>query len=292
MPASRSRNDRWRESLEQVRDRGGVIELAIERRRAPRPEEGPRGVPPADLLWRVRLLSVEDSGLTVETPGAAGRRFPIAVGTPLIGVLSVGQNKWMFHTAVVQADDLGQPPTLRLRLPDGVERATRRTQQRISTAALSLPAARCWVLLDPASAVPAQSACRGRVRGMLEQRTRDESPAETLDLLGPGAPDVGAGFRAELANIGGGGVGLVVARDDAAHAQSTRLYWTRLDLRPHTPAPIEFVSRLAHTHIDAMQNVYAGMAFEFDIDPDHRAFMIDMIQRTVRALERDARPRL
>ena len=49
---------------------------------------------------------------------------------------------------------------------------------------------------------------------------------------------------------------------------------------PHTPYSsqllIAVTARLAHTHIDSAQNVYAGMAFEFAFNQAHRKFVIDL----------------
>jgi hypothetical protein len=45
------------------------------------------------------------------------------------------------------------------------------------------------------------------------------------------------------------------------------------------PAPLEMTCRLAHTHSDHEQNVYCGMAFEFDLNPSHKAFVVDQISR-------------
>lgn len=282
MPASRRRGDQWQNTLMQIRDRGGGIELAIDRR-----TEGFRSdpgqtvlTPPPDLLWRVRVRDLNDEAITVEAPMALGRTIEIRPGTRLVVVMAVGQNRWMFLSQALGATP---PPeaSIRLSIPERVERCTRRSQQRVSSAEVNLPDARCWPLLDPVTAVPAAAANRQRITELLAQppHAREIPPPEEIDRISAIGPDVGAGFRASLANIGGGGVGLKIKAEHGALVEGTRLYWMRLDLRPIIPVPLDLVARLAHTHRDSEQNIYAGMAFEFGLDPAHRAFVADQIER-------------
>jgi hypothetical protein len=283
MPASRRRGDQWQNTLLQIAERGGGIELAIDRRGGPGFRSDP-GVevhaPPPDLLWRVRVRKVTDDAIVVENPVAIGKAILLAKGTRIVAVMAVGQNRWMFLSEVVAAFP-GPDGTLHLAVPERVERCTRRSQQRVSSAEINLPEARCWPLRDPITAVPAEAANRQRILALQERAPADRAPFDDaeLDRLSEIAPDVGPGFRAQVANIGGGGVGLKVRAEHASLVEGTRLYWMKLDLRPHIPAPLELIVRLAHTHLDSEQNIYAGMAFEFGLDPAHRAFVSEQIQR-------------
>lgn len=289
MPAARRRGDRWSETLEQIRDRGGSLEITVERRQQGdgfRTEPGQTvRTPPADLLWRVRVRDCNDERIVVENPSALGRTIDIKKGTRLVVVMSVGQNRWIFQSHVIDATE-GPDGRLVMAAPTRVERATRRTQQRVSTAAINLPAVRCWHLRDPASAIPAQAASRQRILALLAKPPAERQPLadSQLDDLADIAPDFGPGFEAHLANIGGGGIGLRVEAENASFVESSRLYWTRLDLRPEIPAPIELITRIAHTHLDSQQNVYAGLAFEFGLDPAHRPFVADLIERYMRTV--------
>lgn len=283
MPANRSRTERWRDTLTQIYERGGGLEIAVDRRNR---EAGPLREevlePPKDLLWRVKMLGLTDDKIKVESPGTMGAKVNLEVGTRLIGVMAVGQNRWMFHTTVLelqQSPDPKRPGAVVISMPDRVERCTRRWQQRISTAELTLPNARCWPLLDPASAVAAEVASRTLVLELIESGRVAEGGEEALDQLPSAGLEVGVGFRAQVANIGGGGLGLKVPREDRSAVESSKLYWTRLDLRPVIPAPLEMTCRLAHTHSDHEQNIYCGMAFEFDLNPSHRVFVVDQISR-------------
>lgn len=270
MPANRSRTERWRELMEQIAARGGGLEFSVERERIP------DHAPPPDLMWRVRLFSVSDTDMVVEQPGAAGRGVSFAPGTPLVGVMSVGQNRWMFHTRVLTAvvGTPGRPGSLRLVMPDKMERCVRREFLRISTAELRLPEVECWPLLEPASVVAAEAANRERILDLQRPlvRMRDSF---VDDLL----PEVGPKFSAKLVNVGGGGVGLLVEKEDASAASKCRLIWLRVHMKPEIPAPIGLTAKIVHTHLDSAQNLYVGAAFDFDFNPAHREFVVDQITR-------------
>lgn len=274
MPANRSRTERWRENLEKIAERGGGLEITI--------DHGNTGeIRPSDLLWRVRVLNVGDHEIICETPGALGERIAIAPGTPLLCVMSVGQNRWMFHSEALGERRMPDGDrALRMRTPERVERCQRRTFDRISTASLSLPPVDCWPLVDPRSAATAEAANRVQIMDM-----HDAGITGTTTTSMFSEPEVGAQFHARLANIGGGGVGLEVNRRDASAVSATRLFWLKIDLRPIIPAPIGLTARLAHTHMDSGQNIYAGMAFEFGLNPSHKRFVIDQIGRYMREMQ-------
>lgn len=274
MPASRSRTERYQDCLRQIQERGGGIELAL--------KDGANNG--ADLLWRVRLLRVSDEELVVEPPSAAGAPIRLPEQTGLIGCMAVGQNRWMFHTRVVGQVSVGEAgrapvPGIRLAAPERVERCRRRAFLRISTASLSLPSVECWPLIDPTSVMAAEVANAALVRHHLRTGQPWTDTGEPLLL-----PEVGPPFRASLANLSGGGVGLLLGRNDAPGLDRARLFWIRINLTPGIPAPIGVTARLAHTHPDSQGNVYAGMAFEFQFNPAHRAFVVDQVCRYVENL--------
>lgn len=280
MPANRSRTERWKDSLWKIYERGGGLEFAFAHADAPHHDDAPK-----DLILRVRILGLSDEEIHVELPGALGRPFRIDPGAPLVGIMAVGQNRWMFHTEVLGALTLhgrqGETPALRLRMPDTVERCQRRTFDRISTASLTLPPVECWPLLDIRTAPPAEIASRVRLLDMLDADLTGPSMTDNESLM----PDVGARMDARLSNIGGGGIGLVVDREVAAPLESGRLFWLRVDLAPVLPAPLSLVGRLAHTHIDSQQRVYAGLAFEFAHNTPHQRFVLDQIDRYLTAIQ-------
>ncbi len=286
MPAVRRRGERWQETLAQISERGGSVEIAIDRRSG----DGFRGVPgeevrvpPPDLLWRVRVHEANDERIVVDSPSTLGRSIRIEPGTRLIVVMSVGQNRWIFLSQVCSAQGSGgRDTTLTLSVPTRVERATRRSLRRVSTAQINPPGVYCWPLHDPASVVAAQAHNREQIAGLLRSPANTGTGRVDLGSLGEMAPDVGPGFRAVLSNIGGGGVGITIDAADSSLVESTKLYWTKLDLRPVIPAPLGLVTRLAHTHLDSQQNIHAGLAFEFGLDPSHRPFVADQIERFMR----------
>lgn len=232
----------------------------------------------ANIVWRVRVLGLSETEILVEAPVALGRVIPLESGVDLIGAMTIGQNRWMFLTHVVAPAEVNASPrpirALRLRMPETVERCARRSAFRISTASVALPLVEGWPLLDPTSVIAAETANRALVRDLEAGRTIAVPDDDSLLL-----PEVGPKFQARLMNLGGGGAGLLVERADAQAVDRARLYWLRVDLRPEIPAPIAVTARLAHTHIDSAQNVYAGLAFEFSFNPAHREFVVEQICR-------------
>lgn len=267
--------------MTQLQERGGALEIAL--------PVGAQSPGAGNLIWRVRLVAVEEEAVLVEQPSAAGQTIPLDEGMDLIAVMAIGQNRWMFHTrtlgTVTRAGENGRASTvLRLASPALVERCQRRNFYRISTAELSLPRVECWALIDPTTVAVAEIANRSQILEMLNSDVTGRVPgaAEEPSVL----PEVGPKFPAQLVNVGGGGVGLMIDRADAAAMERSRLYWLRINLMPHIPAPIAMTARLAHTHIDSTQNLYAGLAFDFAFNQSHRQFVVDQICRYVGALQR------
>jgi hypothetical protein len=271
VPANRSRTGRWRDCLWQVYERAGALEISVDADRRGEPATGP------DLVWRVRINSITDDAIHVEQPSAAGQVIPIQPGVRLIASMSIGQNRWMFHTRALPPRTPSRTPTLSLEMPTDVERCQRRNFYRTSTVELYLPKVECWPLLDPASAVAAEVANRAQVMESMRARTA-ESPAlvpsagETLVL-----PDVGPRFHGHLINLGGGGAGLLIDRADAAALDRTRFFWLRIDLRPQIALPLGVTGRAVHTHIDSSQNFYVGIAFDWSFNAGHRDFIVEQI---------------
>lgn len=283
MPASRSRTERWRECLRQVFERDGAIEISVP---ASKPGAGYQtdsefhGV---DLIWRVRIVGLSETEIVVEQPTAAGRAIDLEAGVRLIAVLAIGQNRWMFHTRIIAVNPGRPVRTLRLVMPQTVERCQRRNFFRISTAELSLPTVDCWALLDPTTVAAAEVANRAQIHDLLDTPAAGLPPPGEDPLV---LPEVGPKFHARLMNIGGGGAGLIIDHSDAGAADRPRLYWLRVHLMPQIPAPLGITARLVHTHIDSAQNLYAGMAFEWSFHPAHRDFVTEQICRYVAILQK------
>ena len=287
MPANRSRTEHWRDNLQKVVERGGSLELAI----ASPASDGtaPSDSAGTDVVWRVKLLAMRHDALVVEQPAAFGSTFKLLPNIALIGAMTIGQNRWMFHTRTLGGTSAptGGQATLLLAPPDRVERCTRRSFYRISTASVRLPRVQCWPLLNPASVGPAEAANRTLLRdlinansGPIVDRAEDLRPDSLL------LPEVGPMFQAQLLNISGGGMGLVVDRSDMQVATSKPFWWMRVDLRPDIPAPIAVSARLAHTHIDSTQALYCGVAFEFGHDASQRDFVVSLFARFTDELQR------
>lgn len=283
MPASRSRTERWKDLLHQVYERGGALEIAL---------QAPQGRPEhkADLVWRVRLLAITPDALVVEYPSAAGRSISLAADVPLVAAMTVGQNRWMFKTTSrgvrVMGQGQGATSGLTLDLPEDVERCSRRQFFRISTAELRLPTVQCWPLMNPSSAVAAETASRlaiedRRELGVPSTETDASTPTDTLLL-----PEVGPSFKAQLLNLSGGGMGLVIDPAEASKLDRHRYLWLRIDLRPEIPAPLALTAKLVHHHRDSAQNVHAGLCFDFAHHPAHQKFVVETLGRYVAELQR------
>src|SRR6185369_17752701 len=93
----------------------------------------------ADLIWRVRIVSLTETEIVIEQPTAAGRNIDLNQNVRLIAVMAIGQNRWMFHTRIIGGSPVRGARHLRLVMPTTVERCQRRNFLRISTAELSLP---------------------------------------------------------------------------------------------------------------------------------------------------------
>jgi len=284
VPAARSRTENWRRSLDHIHERNGALEITL-----PRYIEGGADGGSPNLIWRVRILSLNDQELVVEEPSALGRTIEIAEGVELVGIIAVGQNRWMFRTR-----NLGRTKTpinayrivsgLRLAMPTDVERCQRRNFYRVSTIGLSLPTIECFTLLDPASAEVAEAANRVAILDASDQVTASNKPATAQPFV---MPQVGPGFRGQLMNIGGGGVGMLLEPSVSGALDAHRLLWLRIDLRPHIPLPLCVTARVKHTHIDSSQRVYAGLAFEFGGHAQHQKFVVDQLCRYVALVQRD-----
>ncbi len=274
MPANRSRTERWMDCLREISERGGSIELAIARQSSSGAIEDAH----SDLVWRVRLFAVNETEMIAENPSTLNTPARIPAGTALIAAMTIGQNRWMFRTtALGPAPSLSRgPQAIRLRTPDHVERCSRRSFYRVPLGGIELPSVELWPLLDPASVVVAEVANRAHIHDLQAAHNAHPVNADAVVL-----PEVGPRFGGVLANLGGGGAGILIERAEAGPLDHHRLFWMRIDLRPEIEAPIGLTAKLAHTHADSGGRVYAGVAFEFGFNQGHRDFVVEQIGRYI-----------
>ncbi len=292
MPATRSRTENWRSLLDTVAERGGALELSVERPAEPGAEPRP------DLVWRVRLLRINESDILVECPSAAGTSLRLRPETPVLVALSVGQNRWMFHSTVL-GGWAGPLPgsghrveTIALSMPERVERCSRRAFFRISTGSMNLASVRCWPLLDPTSAVAAEQANQRAFASAAARHGHAGLTLRPAELDEPAAsmPHVGPGFTAQLLNISGGGLGLILPPGDNPFNRH-KFFYLSLDLRPDLPEPVTLTARVAHSHLDSHQHTHAGLAFDFTFHPAHQRFVTDALTGYLNDLQRRGEPR-
>lgn len=279
MPANRSRTMEWRRCLRQIHERNGALEIAVAREYG----EGEDG---RHLVWRVRVLGVNDAEIIIEEPTTLGKTIHLKPGIELVAVLAIGQNRWMFNTKVIgtakhQSHDPRTISALRLTMPASVERCQRRSHYRAETTGLNLPTVDVWPLLDPKSVVVAERANELEFeradRGTPMAHDGDQKREDDEVIM----PDVGPPFSALLLNIGGGGAGLRVPPEDAQSLTSHKLFWIRFGLPLELTTPICASAKLVHTHMDSTQHTYAGLAFDFSFNVAHQHFVIDQICRFI-----------
>lgn len=290
MPASRSRTENWRRTLEQVSERNGAIELAI-----PRPGDesdwpggGPGSLQTVNLVWRVRLLSFGEDELLIEQPNTLGERIELHDGIDVIVVFALGQNRWMFRsrtlgrTRVSINADHGVS-AIRLKTPSHVERCQRRQFYRVPTIGMLLPKAEARPLLSMTAVRVAEAAVRARIELLREGHVAGViGETDSLSL-----PEVGPPTTTTIVNLGGGGMGLMVDGCEARSFDQHRLFWVTMHMTPHIPAPISVVCRLVHVHMDSEQRRHLGMAFEFSHNPDYKRFVVNALCRCVSEIQRD-----
>jgi len=275
MPASRSRTNEWRRSLEQLRAREGAMEIAVA-------HDHPGGdeaiLNASDLVWRVRVLDLTATEVTVDLPFALGRAIELPVGTEVVAAIAIGQNRWMFRAKVTGPWTPRAPfprthRGVRLSLPDHVERCLRRST-RVDVASITLPKVERWPLREPRSAMPAERASELAFRAALSGQPVHSVSDELL-------PTVGPGFKASLVNLGGGGLGVLVEANDTAALSRHRMFWLRFSLGPIMSVPICATARVVHTHMDSSHRIYAGISFDFDFNPAHQRVVAEQIVQAI-----------
>ena len=278
MPASRSRTNEWRRSLEQLRAREGAMEIAVA-------HDHPGGdeaiLNASDLVWRVRVLDLASDEVAVDLPYALGRAIELPVGTEVVAAIAIGQNRWMFRATVKGAWTPRAPfprthRGIRLSLPDHVERCLRRST-RVDVASITLPKVEMWPLLEPRSAMPAERASELAFRASLRGEPVQPVSEELL-------PTVGPGLKASLVNLGGGGLGVLVEASDASALSRHRMFWLRFTLGGVMPVPICATARVVHTHMDSSHRIYAGISFDFDFNPAHQRVVAEQIVQAINRL--------
>jgi len=262
----------------QVFERGGAIEVAIAR-----PGMGAESRDASDLIWRLHVLELRDEDVLVESPATVGMPIQLRDGVSLIGVITLGQNRWTFTTRKLGDVPGKEGRVLRLDLPDAVERCLRR-HPRLELGGLKPPEIDVFPLLDPASVHDAQVAYDAVARDYLEHGTIGAEPGRR--------PQVGPPVRAELMNMATGGVGLRVDATAAPIFARHRTFWLRIPLGSPMPVPIVVAAKLAHTRLDSSQRTYVGLGFDFSFHPAHSETLARQLARYAQARQTEqATPR-
>ncbi len=263
--------------MQQVMERGGGLEIALDRGTVGNDPVEEAGA--ADLVWRVRLLGIEDDFLVVEPPVAVGKPIAIADGTPLIAAITVGQNRWKFRSRKCSQSGQGTQSVLRLQAPESVERCLRRFT-RFEVEGLALPKVRCFPLLDPSSVVEPERVVATAVEAFLKNGAVSKGDMPR--------PRVGPEFPAVLMNLGGGGVGLRVDPVEASHLGRSRVLWLEINLGRDMPVPLCATGKVVHTRIDSSQCTYAGVSFDFSFNTAHHRTVVEQVRQYVEHVQKSA----
>ena len=275
MPASRSRNTDWKKSLQQVLDRRGALELAVARPDGA-PEDG------VDIIWRSQLTALHEDSIEVESPQALGRTVQLKEGVKLVAAFVIGQNRFAFNTSILPSPSKsGHTLSLFLAQPDSIERCQRHND-RFDLQGLQLPHATMWPLLDPRSVGVAERANELAFESYSRDETVDAQVVATSEAL---MPTMGPPISGVLMNVGGGGVGIQIASSEAGALSRHRIFWIRIAMGNAHPVPLVATGKLVHTHIDSMNNTYAGMAFDFSFNPEHQKTVAAQIASYVQRVQ-------
>jgi hypothetical protein len=266
MNTNRSRTERWRDCLNQIRDRGGSLEVSVDVGDA-------ASMGATNLVWRVRLLAVDDERLVLEQPLALGQTIRVEPGLRLVVAMSIGQNRWMFRTMSIEPSAGDMRGLLHIASPTLVERCQRRNFFRATTAGFNLPLVQGWRLVDPQTAVAAEIASRIPFEDASAGTPHGVGLESPIALM----PEVAGAYQGQLVNVGGGGAGLVVPPASRPSFDSSGRYWLRMALGAEMPAPLVVTARCVHQHLDSSQNLHLGFAFDFSLNPEHRDFIVRQI---------------
>ena len=266
--------------MQQVFERGGTLEIAVAR---PGAIDAPTVDPletagSADLVWRLKIVALDDESLLVEAPVALGTTMPIADGVPLIGAITIGQNRWKFRSRKVSDErpEGARALCMRLELPEKVERCLRRFV-RMEARSPATGSVRLWPLLDPKTVVASERANEAAFHAVVEGK-EPPTPAGAM-------PTVGPGFTATLMNIGGGGVGLRVESADSGAFAHHRIFWVEVPLGPGQLIPIVATGKVVHTHLDSSHRTYVGVSFDFTFNLAHQAIVVEQIHRAMKSVQ-------
>ncbi len=266
--------------MQQVFERGGTLEIAVARADAiDSPTVDPMETAgSADLVWRLKIVSMGEDSLLVEAPVALGATMPVHDGVGLVGAITIGQNRWKFRSRKISNElpDGARGLCMRIELPERVERCLRRFV-RMQTQHAASGSVRVWPLLDPKTVVGAEQANEAAFKASVE--------GVAIPVASPPMPRVGPGFTATLMNIGGGGVGLRVEPSDAAAFGHHRIFWLEVPLGPGQGVPIAATGKVVHTHLDSSQRTYVGISFDFTFNLPHQAIVIEQIHRAMQAAQ-------
>ena len=254
MQTRRSRTEHWRDSLAEVKARGGTIECTLDG------EEG-------GLTWRLRVWGLSEECVVVEAPTAFGHPLILDPGVRMRGTIAIGQNRWDFSTEVLSSHG----DTLQLKAPSRVRRRRRVARTDLAPCPSGLK------LRPLPSGVTGAAAERAWVA--LASGGEAADPALVRPVSAPP-------ISVQLANIGVGGVGVIFESSDAALAMRRGGWWIEGDL----PGGGTLVAsaELVHRHMQSDRCLYAGLSFRIGAGQRQRRHLSKLVEEAAKRLQYSA----
>ncbi len=240
------------------------------------PEDG------VDIIWRSQMIALHEASIEVESPQALGRTVQLKEGVKLVAAFVIGQNRFAFHTSILPGPaKTAHSLSLFLAQPDSIERCQRHND-RFDLQGLQLPQVTLWPLLEPRSVGVAERANELAFEAHSRGEKVDVGASSVNEAL---TPNMGPSITGTLMNVGGGGVGIRIVSSEAGALSRHRIFWIRIALGKDNPVPLVATGKLVHTHIDSMNNTYAGMAFDFSFNPEHQKTVASQIASYVQRVQ-------
>jgi hypothetical protein len=254
----------WFDLIKQTERRNGVVEL--------RHDSGK--VDAVEKFHKVRLLKIDHGRWIVERPTITAGAPGFHHGDHIFGILGPGAKRWGFTSRVLasgvfQLNAEHRIPILRLAAPTHIHSAQRRAYFRVSTVGAGVGDVQVYPLMDLDSVMD--------VENTIMQLHRDGG----VDGMISGAlprPNIGPGHKAEMFDISGNGVSLLVNNSLRDAMQGHDLYWLTFTL-PQTAGQIGVVARRIRLSKDADGSPVAAFHFQYKHDPAYGRFAADLICR-------------
>ena len=263
----------WTQLAADTALRNGTIEIRIDPAYHDVVEER-RG-----LLYRVRLLAIENDHWIIERPFSLQGKPSVQAGMKLIGILGTAASRWSFCTdarsaGLYQLNSESKVPVMHLTLPSHVQSAQRRAYYRVAMLGEQKARARVWPLLDVESARFAE----------LANSTLHKSNGRSDSTIAA-HPTVGTGCEGWVLDFSAGGLAIGIDQDLRLPLKQYETFWIEMSL-PTLKWPLCTTARLVRTFDESSEMSRLAYEFSFEHNPTHEKFVLDTLCRVAAAEQR------